>query len=69
MLDPVAFREARIDRLTTIYEMAAKAGMSNKTIRKLEAGMPCRKATVRRLLAGLGISLEEAYELDLVIEV
>ena len=42
----------------TQNELAAKAGISARTIHAIEKGRPCRQATKRRLLTALGVPWE-----------
>lgn len=42
----------------TQNELAAKAGVSPRTIHAVEKGRSCRQATKRRILAALGVSWE-----------
>jgi len=40
-------------------ELARRAGVSALTIDRVEKGMPCRMDTMRKILFGLGLSLED----------
>jgi predicted transcriptional regulator len=40
-------------------ELARKAGVSESTIDRVEAGQDCRLETKRRILFALGLSLED----------
>jgi len=42
----------------TQNELAAKAGISARTIHAIEKGRPCRQATKRRILHALGVPWE-----------
>ena len=42
----------------TQNELAAKAGVSARTIHAIEKGRPCRQATKRRILGALGVPWE-----------
>jgi len=42
----------------TQNELAAKAGISARTIHAIEKGRPCRQATKRRILSALGVPWE-----------
>ncbi len=42
----------------TQNELAAKAGVSARTIHAIEKGRPCRQATKRRILHALGVPWE-----------
>ncbi len=42
----------------TQNELAAKAGISARTIHAIEKGRPCRQATKRRILNALGVPWE-----------
>ena len=39
----------------TQNDLAAKAGVSARTIHAIEKGRPCRQATKRKILAALGV--------------
>ena len=47
----------------TQNELAAKAGISARTIHAIEKGRPCRQATKRRIMNALGVpwELREEY--------
>jgi transcriptional regulator with XRE-family HTH domain len=63
-------REARRARLLTIRDLAAKAGVSTKTVVDVEAGRVAPKfRTIRRLAAALAVSPVEIAEFQAVIEV
>ena len=42
----------------TQNELAAKAGISARTIHAIEKGRPCRQATKRRIMNALGVPWE-----------
>ena len=46
----------------TQTELAARAGISARTIHAVEKGRPCRQATKRRILTALGVPWELRYE-------
>jgi transcriptional regulator with XRE-family HTH domain len=48
-------RAARQALGLTQNELAAKAGISARTIHAIEKGRPCRQATKRRILHALGV--------------
>jgi transcriptional regulator with XRE-family HTH domain len=48
-------RAARQAMGWTQNELAAKAGISARTIHAIEKGRPCRQATKRRILNALGV--------------
>jgi DNA-binding XRE family transcriptional regulator len=52
-------RRLREDRLLTKAELARKAGVSTLTIDRVEAGMPCRMDTKRKIILGLGMTVAE----------
>jgi DNA-binding XRE family transcriptional regulator len=54
------FREAA---LMAKAELARKAGVSESTIDRVEAGHDCRIETKRRILFALGLSLQESGKL------
>ena len=52
-------RRLREDRLLTKAELARKAGVSTLTIDRVEAGMPCRMDTKRKIILALGMTVAE----------
>jgi len=54
------FREAA---LMAKAELARKAGVSESTIDRVEAGHDCRMETKRKILFALGLSLHESTKL------
>jgi DNA-binding XRE family transcriptional regulator len=54
------FREAA---LMAKAELARKAGVSESTIDRVEAGHECRMETKRKILFALGLSLQESQKL------
>lgn len=54
------FREAA---LMAKAELARKAGVSESTIDRVEAGCDCRMETKRKILFALGMSLEDSGKL------
>jgi predicted transcriptional regulator len=60
-------KEFRTSRMLTITELARASDVSAKAIRQVEAGGPCRLETARRLLAGLGLTIEEARRRGLLV--
>jgi len=54
------FREAA---LMAKAELARKAGVSESTIDRVEAGYPCRMETKRKILFALGLSLQDSSKL------
>jgi DNA-binding XRE family transcriptional regulator len=54
------FREAA---LMAKAELARKAGVSESTIDRVEAGHDCRMETKRKILFALGLSLRESTKL------
>jgi transcriptional regulator with XRE-family HTH domain len=62
-------REARRARLLTIRDLAAKAGVSTKTVVDVEAGRVAPKfRTIRRLAAALELRPSEIAEFRATIE-
>jgi len=54
------FREAA---LMAKAELARKAGVSESTIDRIEAGHDCRMETKRKILFALGLSIQESGKL------
>ena len=54
------FREAA---LLAKAELARKAGVSESTIDRVEAGRDCRMETKRKILLALGLNLSESTKL------
>lgn len=54
------FREAA---LMAKAELARKAGVSESTIDRIEAGRECRMETKRKILFALGLSIQESGKL------
>ena len=54
------FRE---QQLMAKAELARKAGVSESTIDRIEAGKDCRLETKRKILFALGLSLQESQKL------
>jgi DNA-binding XRE family transcriptional regulator len=54
------FREAA---LMAKAELARKAGVSESTIDRIEAGHECRMETKRKILFALGLSVQESVKL------
>mgnify|MGYP001229806716 FL=1 len=52
-------RKIRERLLMSKAELARRAGVSALTIDRVEKGMPCRVDTMRKILFGLGLSLED----------
>ena len=52
-------RRLREDRLLTKAELARKAGVSTLTIDRVEAGMPCRMDTKRKIILALGMTVAD----------
>jgi len=51
-----AYRESQ---LLTKAELARKAGISTLTIDRIEAGMPCRMDTKRKIILALGLKVSD----------
>ena len=47
----------------TIDELARKAGVSESTVDRIEAGHDCRMETKRKILFALGLSVQESAKL------
>ena len=54
------FRE---QQLMAKAELARKAGVSESTVDRIEAGMDCRLETKRKILFALGLSVQESAKL------
>ena len=54
------FREAA---LMAKAELARKAGVSESTVDRIEAGHDCRLETKRKILIALGLSIQESGKL------
>lgn len=54
------FREAA---LMAKAELARKAGVSESTIDRIEAGHECRMETKRKILFALGLSIQDSVKL------
>jgi DNA-binding XRE family transcriptional regulator len=52
-------KRLREDRLLTKAELARKAGVSTLTIDRVEAGLPCRMDTKRKIILALGMTVAE----------
>jgi DNA-binding XRE family transcriptional regulator len=52
-------KKLREDRLLSKAELARKAGVSALTIDRVEAGMPCRMDTKRKIILALGMTVAE----------
>jgi DNA-binding XRE family transcriptional regulator len=52
-------RLLREKQLLTKTELAKKAGVSTLTIDRIEAGMPCRVDTKRKIILGLGMTVDD----------
>ena len=46
----------------TQNDLAAKAGVSARTVHAIEKGRPCRQATKRKILAALGVPWDQRDE-------
>jgi len=55
-------RKIREERLISMAELARRAGVSNKTIMRIEQGYSCRLDTKRKILKGLGLKLSARDE-------
>jgi DNA-binding transcriptional regulator YiaG len=61
--DGAALKAAREARLLSTMELARGSGLSDETIRGMEAGKPCRVRTMRRWLEGAGLPIGAAGRL------
>jgi DNA-binding XRE family transcriptional regulator len=52
-------KRLREDRLMSKAELARKAGVSALTVDRIEAGMPCRMDTKRKIILALGMTIDE----------
>ena len=52
-------KKFREDRLMSKAELARQAGLSTLTIDRIEKGHACRIDTQRKILAALGLSVED----------
>ena len=52
-------KKLREQRLLSKAELARKSGLSALTIDRVEAGMPCRMDTKRKIILALGMTIEE----------
>ena len=52
-------KKLREDRLLSKAELARKSGLSALTIDRVEAGLPCRMDTKRKIILALGMTIEE----------
>ena len=62
-LKPSRLREARLRRMLTQAELAARAGTTEATVNRLERGLQRpRISTVRKLAAVLGVAPEDLID-------
>ena len=59
---PNHLRAYRTDRLMTQLFLAKKAGVSLRTVHSVEAGLPCRVETKRRILRALGVTFADRHK-------
>jgi DNA-binding XRE family transcriptional regulator len=52
-------RKLREDLLMSKAELARKAGLSALTVDRVEAGMPCRMDTKRKIILALGLQIRD----------
>lgn len=60
-------KKLRKERLLSKAELARKAGLSALTIDRVEAGMPCRMDTKRKIILALGMTVadkDQVFERD-----
>jgi ribosome-binding protein aMBF1 (putative translation factor) len=60
------FIKTREDQLLSVLALANKAELSPKVIKRLEEGKPVRLISIRKVLAGLGLSLADAKSMNLI---
>ena len=53
----------QLDEKAAAVELARKAGVSESTIDRVEAGHDCRMETKRKILFALGLTLQDAPKL------
>jgi len=56
-------RSYRQAQLLTKAELARKAGISTLTIDRIEAGLPCRMDTMRKIILALGLKVTDKAKL------
>jgi DNA-binding XRE family transcriptional regulator len=61
-VDVHPIRRLREEALMTREELAARAGVSLRTIWSIEHGRPCRAPTKRRILKALGVPKRRHHE-------
>ncbi|RJO63409.1 MAG: XRE family transcriptional regulator [Myxococcales bacterium] len=52
-------QKIREQKLMSKAELARRCGLSVLTIDRLERGLPCRMDTMRKVIIGLGLSLDD----------
>ncbi|MDR2456272.1 MAG: helix-turn-helix domain-containing protein [Deltaproteobacteria bacterium] len=63
-----AFKKARESRLLGIHHLAKSADVSPGCVKGLENGTSPRLDTLRKIIAALGMTVEEAYEKKFIEE-
>ena len=68
-METKALARVRLDRLLAVNELSRLSGVASETIRRIETGgRGPRIETARRLLAGLGLEIDEARRLGLLFD-
>ncbi|MDR1546831.1 MAG: helix-turn-helix domain-containing protein [Deltaproteobacteria bacterium] len=55
-----AFQKYREHQLLSVSELAKKSEVSPSVVNNIEQGKPSRLESIRRVIAGLGLTVEEA---------
>jgi transcriptional regulator with XRE-family HTH domain len=61
-----AFRELRLNKLMSKLNLASSSGVSPNIIKNIELGKTARPDLIRKVVLALGLSVEEAYEKNLI---
>ena len=56
-------QRVRVAQLMAKAELARKAGVSESTVDRIEAGHECRMETKRKILLALGLTIQESGKL------
>jgi transcriptional regulator with XRE-family HTH domain len=56
-------------QMLTRSEVGQKTGLSASTMNRLDRGLPVRSSTVEKLLAGLGLTLDDARREGLISKI
>lgn len=60
------FKKIRVMRLMSVSRLAKTCGLSKETVRRFEQGRPMQLHTIRKLIKGLEMTIEEAFKLGLL---